>query len=78
MWEKLTRADVEHAKRGIASRRSEILARHTEELKALDAEQSEIDVIERAIDACVSKFKIGGGTEVVPFDTERSSHSQAS
>ena len=78
MWEKLTRADVEHAKRGIANRRSEILARHAEELKALDAEQSEIDVIERAIDAFVSKFKIGGGAEIVPFDTERSSHSQAS
>jgi hypothetical protein len=28
--------------------------------------------------AFVSKFKIGGGAEVVPFDTERSSHSQAS
>jgi hypothetical protein len=52
VWEKLTRADVEHAKRGIASRRSEILARHAEELKALDAEQSEIDVIERAIGFC--------------------------
>jgi hypothetical protein len=78
VWEKLTRADVEHAKRGIANRRSEILARHAEELKALDAEQSEIDVIERAIDAFVSKSKIGGGAEIVPFDTERSSNSQAS
>ncbi len=77
VWDKLTRADVEHAKRGIASRRSEILARHAEELKALDAEQSEIDVIERAIDAFVSKFKIGGGAEVVPFDAERSARSQA-
>jgi hypothetical protein len=36
VWEKLTRADVEHAKRGIANRRSEILARHAEELKALE------------------------------------------
>ena len=78
VWDKLTRADVERAKQGLATRRSELLARHAEELKALDAEQSEIDVIERAIDAFASKFKIGGGAEVVPFDTERSSHSQAS
>ena len=78
MWDKLTRADVERAKQGLAARRSELLARHAEELKALDAEQTEIDVIERAIGAFASKFKIGGGAEVVPFDTERSSHSQAS
>jgi hypothetical protein len=77
VWDKLTRADVEHAKKGIASRRSEILARHAEELKAVDAEQSEIDVIERAIDAFASKFKIGGGAQVVQFDAERSAHSQA-
>ena len=78
MWDKLTRADVERVKRGLASRRSEILARHAGELKALDAEQAEIDVIEQAIDAFASKFKIGGSAEVVPFDTERSAHSQAS
>jgi hypothetical protein len=78
VWDKLTRADVERVKRGLASRRSEILARHAGELKALDAEQAEIDVIEQAIDAFASKFKIGGSAEVVPFDTERSAHSQAS
>jgi hypothetical protein len=45
-------------------------------LKALDAEQTEIDVIERAIGAFASKFKIGGSAEVVPFNIEHNAHSQ--
>ena len=78
VWDKLTRADIERAKQGHVTRRSELLARHAEELKALDAEQSEIDIIERAIGAFASKFKIGGGAEVVPFNAEHSAHSEAS
>jgi hypothetical protein len=78
VWDKLTRADVERAKQGLTTRRSELLARNAEELKALDAEQTEIDAIERAIGDFASKFKIGGGAEVLPFDAERGSHSQAS
>jgi hypothetical protein len=77
VWDKLTRADVERAKQGLVTCRSELLARHAEELKALDAEQTEIDVIERAIGAFASKFKIGGSAEVVPFNAEHNAHSQA-
>src|SRR5258708_5341465 len=40
MWDRLTAADIEQAKRTIVNRRAEMLARHAEELKALDAEQS--------------------------------------
>jgi hypothetical protein len=76
VWDKLTRADVERVKHGLTSRRSELLARHAEELKALDAEQTEIDVIEQAIGAFATKFKIGGGAEVVPFNAEHNAHSQ--
>jgi|HubBroStandDraft_6_1064221.scaffolds.fasta_scaffold2943216_1 hypothetical protein len=43
MWDKLTAADFERIKRGLATRRSEMLARHAEELKGLEAQQSEID-----------------------------------
>jgi len=75
MWDRLTAADIEQAKRTIVNRRAEMLARHAEELKALDAEQSEINTIEQAIDAFARKFKIGGA-EVVPFDAERSTHTQ--
>lgn len=71
MWDKLTPADLERAKRGLATRRSEILARHAEELKALETEQAEIDGIENAIAAFTQKFKLTKTAEVVPLDVER-------
>jgi hypothetical protein len=36
MWDKLTAADFERIKRGLATRRSETLTRHAEELRALE------------------------------------------
>ena len=71
VWDELKRADIERFKRVLESRRSEMLARHAEELKALDAEQNEIDVVACAIEAFVQRFKIGGGGEVVQFASER-------
>ena len=71
MWDKLTVGDLERIKRGLAMRRSEILARHAEELKALEAEQGEIDTIEQAIAAFTRKFKLSTSAEVVPLDAER-------
>jgi len=71
MWDKLTAADFERIKRGLATRRSEILARHAEELRALETEQSEIDTIEQAIAAFAQKFKLTTSAEVVPFEVER-------
>ena len=50
MWDKLTAADLERVKRGLTTRRSEMLARHAEELKELDAEQNQLDTLEQAID----------------------------
>jgi hypothetical protein len=71
MWDKLTATDFERIKRGLATRRSEMLARHTEELKGLEAQQSEIDAIEKAIVAFTQKFKLASSAEVLPFDGER-------
>ena len=71
MWDKLTAADLERVKRGLAARRSEMLARHAEELKGLEADQSEIDVIEKAIAAFAQKFKLTSTAEVIPLDGER-------
>jgi hypothetical protein len=71
MWDKLTAADLERVKRGLAARRSEMLARHAEELKGLEADQSEIDVIENAIAAFTEKFKLTSTAEVIPLDGER-------
>jgi hypothetical protein len=71
MWDKLTAADLERVKRGLAARRSEMLARHAEELKALEAEQREIDAIEQAIAAFTEKFKLTSTAEVIPLEAER-------
>jgi hypothetical protein len=51
-----------------------MLARHAEELKALEADQAELDMLEQAIKEFVRKFNIGGA-QVVPL--ERPAFSQA-
>ena len=71
VWDRLTATDIEQAKRGLAQRRSELLARHAEELKALDAEQGEIDNVERSIGVFARKFNLAGA-KVVALDAERS------
>src|SRR6476659_6487307 len=47
MWDKVTADDLENVKRGVATRRAEMLARHAGELKALETEQAEIDAVEK-------------------------------
>ena len=71
MWEKLTAADLERVKRGLVTRRSEMLARHAEELKSLETEQTEIDAIEKAIAAFAQKFNLTSTAEVIPLEGER-------
>jgi hypothetical protein len=71
MWDQLTAADIERVKRGLAMRRAEILARHSEELKALEADQNEIDAIEKAIAVFTQKFKLASTAEVIPLEGER-------
>jgi hypothetical protein len=74
VWDRVTAADIERVKRGLASRRSEMLARHAEELKGLDADQTEIDTIEQAINVFSRRFKLSA--EVVPFAGERSAQTE--
>jgi hypothetical protein len=71
MWDKLTAADLERVKRVLSKRRSEMLARHAEELETLEAEQTEIDKVEQAIAAFTQKFKLTVRAEVVPLQGER-------
>jgi len=68
VWEQLSRTDVERVKRELGVRRAELLARHAEELRALDAEQSEIESFLQAIEAFTRKFNVAAGEVVVPFD----------
>lgn len=72
MWEQFSPADIVRAKQELEERRTEMLARHAEELKALDAEYIEIATLERALEAFARKFsKQPEGGEVVRLDEER-------
>ena len=71
MWDKLTKTDLERAKRILASRRSELLVRHTEEMKALEADENEVDAIERAIAAFAQKLKSSSSTQVLTLGRDQ-------
>ena len=70
MWDRLTASDLQRVKRGVATRRAEMLARHAEELKALETQQAEIDAVDKAIGIFTQKFK-APSAEVVPLGGER-------
>src|SRR5712692_4535768 len=56
VWDQLTRSDLDRAQRELGLRRAEMLARHAEELKTLEADQSELEALEQAIAAFVRRF----------------------
>ena len=71
MWDQLSAGDIERAKRELGVRRAEMLARHAEELKALEAEQGQIDTLEQAIASFLQKFNADAAAAVVKLDQER-------
>ena len=72
VWDQLTPEHLEEAKRELTRRRDEILARHAEELKALDTDQAEIDALDQAIAAFSRKFgNRAEPAEIVRLDQER-------
>ena len=56
MWEQLRRTDLERAKQKLAELRNITLRRHEEELKQIDAEDAEIETLERMISALKNKY----------------------
>ncbi len=56
VWDQLTPADIQRALSAIGDRRTEMLARHAEELKSLEVEQAELEGLEKAIDAFVRRM----------------------
>lgn len=56
MWEQLTPADIDRAKARAAGLRQETLIRHAEELRALDADEAEIQTIERLITSFAERY----------------------
>ena len=72
MWNQLTPNDIERAKTDLVARRAEMLTRHAEELKALDADQSQLETLEQAIAAFAAKFSGPAGKGgVVELGAER-------
>ena len=61
MWDSITSSDIEQAKHNLNLRRAETVSRHAEEIKLLDADQSELDQLVHAIEAFTSKYKNGNG-----------------
>jgi len=55
MWDQLTRADIERVKQRLAAQRDEMLRRHTEELRGLDAEEAELETLEQLLLAFTKK-----------------------
>ncbi len=56
VWDQLTADDIERARNEVAGRRAEMLARHAEELKALDADRQQLEALEQAIAAFLRKY----------------------
>jgi hypothetical protein len=56
MWERLTPADLDHARNRLATSRAEMLRRHAEELRALDAQQDDIETVERVVARFAQKY----------------------
>jgi len=76
VWDQLTPGDIQSAKTELADRRTEMLARHAEELKALDVDQAQLDTLAEAIELFARKFKQPAQPEapnadVVTLDQER-------
>src|SRR6202023_811581 len=49
VWDQLKPSDIERVKAELGTRRAEMLARHAEELKELDAEQGQLETLEQGI-----------------------------
>ena len=56
MWDELKRTDVELARQKLAELRSITLQRHEDEIKRLDADDAEIDILARLAEAITEKY----------------------
>ena len=56
MWEHLTPADIERAKAHAAEIRRETLKRHAEELRVLDTDEAEFEILEGLIARFTKKY----------------------
>ena len=59
MWNELTRTDVELARQTLAEFRSITLRRHEDEIKQLDADEAEMDMLARLAETITEKYLNG-------------------
>jgi hypothetical protein len=71
VWDQLTPGDLDRAKQEIEARRDEMLARHAEELRTLDADRDELAALDQAIAGFLRKFTAPSAAEVVRLGAER-------
>ena len=65
MWDHLTPADIERVKQRLAVNREEMLSRHAEELKELDAQQDELEALDRLVIGFAEKYLASDATSSV-------------
>ena len=69
VWDQLTPSDIQRAQNAVSVRRAEMLVKHTEDLRELDAEQDQLETLEHAIDALLSKInRSSPATSAVKID----------
>jgi hypothetical protein len=56
MWERLTPTDIHQARDRLTLSRADMLRKHAEELKGLDDEHDEIEMLERLIGSFTQKY----------------------
>ena len=82
MWSNITRADLDQAKERLKIRCEETLRRHAEEISDLDAEQADVETLDRMVTEFSRKFKIaaisssessGAEEQALPSNTDEAS-----
>jgi len=56
MWDELKRTDVELAKQKLAELRNVTLQRHAEELRRLDSDEAEVDMLGQLVERFANKY----------------------
>jgi len=56
MWDQLKRTDIELAKQKLAELRNVTLRRHAEELRQLDSDEGEVDMLGRLVEGFADKY----------------------
>jgi hypothetical protein len=67
MWDRITSADVERAKAALDEKRAEVLSRHVDEIKGLDAQLRDIESFERVVEAFFEEHLLPDAAAVQPL-----------